>query len=69
MPRLKTVEYDPGWGWIASDPWSGFEIMDPGFRWNSRSVARAVVAEARLLGPNQKWIRRQKQQLKKQKGA
>lgn len=57
--RIRTVEYDPGWGWIARCPWSGFEIMCPGFRWNSRSVARAVVYESRVLGPNKKWIAKQ----------
>lgn len=58
-PRFPTVEHDPGLGWIARDPWSGFEIMESGFRWNSRSVARAVVEEARVLGPDPAWISRQ----------
>lgn len=53
---MKTVEYEPYEGWIARCPHSGFEIPEPGFRWNSRSVARAVVQEARILGPNERWI-------------
>lgn len=59
MPRFRTVEYEPGWGWVARDPWSGFDIMVPGFCWKSRSVARAVVYESRVLGPDPKWIARQ----------
>jgi hypothetical protein len=49
--RVKTVEYDPGYGWIARCPWTGKEYPwpDDGFRWSSRSVARAVVNEARRL--------------------
>ncbi len=48
--RIRTVEYDPRWyGWIARDPDTGKEIMEEGFRWNSRSVARAVVLEARAM--------------------
>ena len=46
--RVKTVEYDPGFGWIARESATGEEIM-PNFRWSSRSVARTVVAETRLL--------------------
>lgn len=46
--RVKTVEYDDGFGWIARNPFTGEEIM-PGFRWASRSVARTVVAECRML--------------------
>ncbi len=45
--RFRTVEFD-GWGWIARNPWTGKEVWE-GFRWASRSVARAVVAEARLF--------------------
>lgn len=48
MARFKTVEYDPGWGYIARNPWTGEEVID-GFRWRTRDVARAVVDEARLL--------------------
>lgn len=48
MPRVKTVEYDRGWGWIARHPVTGEEII-PKFRWASRDVARAVVWEARLF--------------------
>lgn len=44
--RVRTVEHDPGHGWIARDPATGLEVL-PGFRWASRSVARAVVTEAR----------------------
>ncbi len=49
LKRVRTVEYDPGWGWIARDPETGKEIID-GFRWRTRSVARAVVDETRMLG-------------------
>lgn len=44
--RIRTVEYDHGWGWIARNPYTGQEVL-PDFRWTSRSVARAVVWEAR----------------------
>lgn len=54
--RFRTVEFEPGWGWVARDPWSGFDIMEPGFCWNSRYVARTVVDEARVLGPNPGWV-------------
>ena len=43
--RVKSVEYDPGWGWIARDP-LGAEVV-PDFRWASRWVARAVAIEAK----------------------
>lgn len=46
--RVRTVEFDHGWGWIARNPFTGEEIW-PGFRWASRSVARTVVRECRLL--------------------
>ena len=70
MARIRTVEFIPGEGWIARCPFSGFEIMEPGFRWFTRSVARAVVDEARILGPDEKWIARQKKRLEdiKRKG-
>lgn len=48
MRRVKTVEYDPGYGWIARHPRTGDEII-AGFRWASRAVARTVVLEAKLL--------------------
>lgn len=48
MKRIRTVEYDPGFGWIARDPVTGEEVL-PNFRWNSRSVARSVALEAKLL--------------------
>jgi hypothetical protein len=48
MTRDRTVEYEPGYGWIARYPETGEEIV-PNFRWTSRSVARTVVAETRLL--------------------
>lgn len=47
--RVRTVEYDPGWGWIARSPFTGAEIPEPGFRWFSRESARCVVAECRML--------------------
>lgn len=46
--RIRTVEYEPGWGWIARDPWTGKEVIED-FVWRTRSVARAVVDEARLF--------------------
>lgn len=46
--RIRTVEHDPGYGWIARDPVTGEEIM-PEFRWASRAVARTVVAETVML--------------------
>jgi hypothetical protein len=49
--RVRTVEYDPGWGWIARNPYTGRAIPDEDFRWRSRSVARSVVLECRLLQP------------------
>lgn len=45
--RIRTVEYVPGWGWIARNPWTGKEVIED-FVWVSRSVARAVVDSARL---------------------
>jgi len=48
MKRIRTVEHERGWGWIARHPVTGEEIL-PGFRWSSRAVARTVVLEARLL--------------------
>lgn len=48
MTRVRTVEYDPGFGWIARNPATGEEIM-PNFRWSSRAVARTVVMETVLL--------------------
>lgn len=54
--RFRTVECDHraggiyGYGWIARCPRTGAEIMEPGFRWRTRSVARSVVDEHRLLG-------------------
>lgn len=59
MARIRTVEYEPYEGWIARCPWSGFEITEPGFRWNSRSVARAIVNELRILGRDEEWEARQ----------
>lgn len=46
--RIKTVEYDHRLGWIARSPYTGEEIQKD-FRWTSRSVARAVVAEHKLM--------------------
>ncbi len=48
MSRIRTVEYDAPWGWIAHNPWTGEEVIE-GFRWRTRDVARTVVDEARLL--------------------
>lgn len=41
--KWTTIEYDPGWGWIARNPYGN------GFRWRTRDIARAVVDESRLL--------------------
>lgn len=46
--RIKSVEHEEGWGWIARNPFTGEEIMKD-FRWTSRSVARSVVAECRMM--------------------
>jgi len=48
MSRVRTVEYDQGWGWIARDPATGEEIIK-NFRWASREAARTAVTEARLF--------------------
>jgi hypothetical protein len=49
MKRIRTVEYDPGWGWIARSPFTGEEIPEPDFRWRTREVARTVVQEQRIF--------------------
>lgn len=49
MKRVRRVEYDPGWRWIARDKF-GLEYMETGFRWSSRSVARDVVEQDKALG-------------------
>lgn len=49
--RVRRVEYDPPWGWVARKR-DGTEIGpggEQGFRWTSRSVARCVVQEHDLL--------------------
>lgn len=38
--RIRTVEYEPGWGWIARDR-SGAEVIQ-NHRWPSRAIARSV---------------------------
>lgn len=53
--RVRTVEYDAGYGfaaggWIARCPRTGAEIMEEGFLWRTRSVARSVVDEHRVCG-------------------
>lgn len=57
MSRIKTVEYDPGWGWIARNPFTGDEILEPGFRWNTRESARTVVWDARHLSDEAKMFK------------
>lgn len=47
--RPRTVEHEPGCGWIARCPATGRELGGVGFRWRTRSVARTVVDEERLL--------------------
>ena len=37
--RIRTVEYEPGWGWIARDPRTGKEVIHD-FRWSSRAIAQ-----------------------------
>lgn len=55
-PRLvRTVEHEPGWGWIARDPSTGAEIL-PNFRWTSRSVARGAVDQSRVLSASRSAI-------------
>jgi hypothetical protein len=49
--RVRTVEYEPGWGWIARSPYTGREIIED-FRWRSRDIARAVVREAKWVASN-----------------
>ena len=44
--RIRTVEYEPGWGWIARDPRTGKEVIHD-FRWRSRAIARQVVSGVR----------------------
>lgn len=44
--RIRTVEYEPGWGWIARDPRTGKEVIHA-FRWSSRAIARQVVSDCR----------------------
>lgn len=44
--RVRRVEYEPGWGWIARRA-NGQEVIKD-FRWASRSVARSVALEADL---------------------
>jgi hypothetical protein len=46
--RVRTVEYEPGEGWIARSPFDGRELGGNGFRWRTRSVARCVVDEERF---------------------
>ena len=48
MKRVRTVEHETGWGWIARDPATGREVI-PEFRWRTRSAARDVVAAQRAL--------------------
>ena len=46
--RIRTVEYEPGWGWIARDPRTGKEVIHD-FRWSSRAIARQVVSGVRYM--------------------
>lgn len=64
LTRIRTVERVPGWGWIARCPFSGLELFEPGFVWNSRSVARDVVEERRRFGRDEAWEARQRATLK-----
>jgi len=49
MTRIRTVEKDPRGGWIARSPFDGRELIEDGFRWNTRSSAWHVVWEERHL--------------------
>lgn len=46
--RVRTVEYEPGWGWIARDPVTGEEVLKD-HRWPSRAMARSIVEQQRTL--------------------
>jgi hypothetical protein len=48
MKRVRTVEHEKGWGWIARDPATGREIIE-NFRWASSDAARTAVMEARMF--------------------
>lgn len=50
--RVRTVEREAGWGWIARNP-DGSEVIRD-FRWSSRSVARAVARDARIIAAQAK---------------
>lgn len=47
---VRRVERDPYGGWIARDQ-CGNEMIEAGFRWNTRSGAWHVAFEADLFGP------------------
>lgn len=49
--RIRTVEYDDRWGWIARSPFDGHQLGGDGFYWRTRDVARTVVGEERMFGP------------------
>ena len=46
--RVRTVEHDAGFGWIARSSRTDEEVL-PGFRWTSRAIARTVVLEDKLF--------------------
>ena len=48
MARTRTIEYDPGEGWVARSPYDGRQLGGEGFVWRTRDVARTVVDECRM---------------------
>lgn len=62
------VKRDPEGGWIALYPHSGLELIEPGFRWNSRAAARDAVESTRLTGPDARWEARQRAALSRATG-
>ena len=51
--RIRRVEKDPRGGWIARRR-DGSDIMEPGFRWNSRAAARGVVQADDMMSATQR---------------
>jgi hypothetical protein len=47
---VRRVEYEEYEGWIARNQ-LGVEILEPGFRWNTRSGAWHAAFESDIFGP------------------
>jgi hypothetical protein len=47
--RPYRVSHEPGWGWIVTAN-DGTEVIEQGWRWSSRAVARTVKAECEMFG-------------------